>query len=92
MPSAVRSWREGLAEPKRGRPEEWFALDADDVPSASLPLEIKDEIGAWRGIAHDDLKRQHEDFVGVTKAANGKLSLGSCLSYDTDCRIKSCSA
>ena len=26
------------------------------------------------GIAHDDLKRQHEDFVGVTKAANGKLS------------------
>ena len=46
---AVRSWLEGLAEPKRGRPEEWFALDADDVPSASLPLEIKDEIGAWRG-------------------------------------------
>src|SRR5271166_653435 len=68
---AVRSWLEGLAEPKGGRPEEWFALDAD-VPSASLPLEIKDEIGAWREIAHDDLKRQHEDFVGVTQAVDGR--------------------
>src|SRR5271166_3054971 len=43
---AVRSWLEGLAEPKGGRPEEWFALDA--------------------------LKRQHEDFVGVTQAVDGR--------------------
>jgi hypothetical protein len=69
---AVRSELVGLAEPKGGRPEEWFALDAD-VPSASLPLEIKDEIGAWREIAHEDLKRQHEDFVRVTKAVDGRL-------------------
>jgi hypothetical protein len=69
---AVLSWLKRLAEPKGGRPEEWFALDAD-VPSASLPLEIKDEIGAWREITHDDLKRQHEDFVGVTKAVDGRL-------------------
>jgi len=40
---------------------------------ASLPLEIKDEIGAWREITHDDLKRQHEDFVRVTKAVEGRL-------------------
>jgi hypothetical protein len=32
------------------------------------------EIGVWREIAHDDLKRQHEDFVGVTKAVSGRLS------------------
>ena len=69
---AVRSWLERLAEPKGSRPEEWFALDAD-VPSASLPLEIKDEIEAWREIAHDDLKRQHKDFVRVTKAVDGRL-------------------
>ena len=62
-----------LAKPKGGRPDEWFVLEADG-PSASLPLEIEDEIGAWREIAHDDLKRQHEDFVGVTKAVSGRLS------------------
>jgi hypothetical protein len=69
---AVRSWLVRLAERKGGRPEEWFALDAN-VPSASLPLEIKDEIGAWREIAHDDLKRQHEDFVRMTQAVDGRL-------------------
>jgi hypothetical protein len=69
---AVRSELERKAEPKCGRPEEWFALDAD-VPSASLPLEIKDEIGAWREIAHDDLKRQHKNFVRMTKAVDGRL-------------------
>jgi hypothetical protein len=69
---AVRSELERQGERNGGRPEEWFALDAD-VPSASLPLEIKDEIGAWREIAHDDLKRQHEDFVRVTKAVDGRL-------------------
>jgi hypothetical protein len=36
-------------------------------------LEIKDEIGAWREIAHEDLKRQHEDFVRVAKAVDGRL-------------------
>ena len=61
-----------LAEPKGGRPEEWFALD-NDLPSASLPLEIEDEIGAWRKIAHDDLKRQYED-LEVTKAVGGRLN------------------
>ena len=61
-----------LAKPKGGRPEEWFALDAD-VPSASLPLEIEDEIGAWREIAQDDLKRQYED-LKVTKAVGGRLN------------------
>ena len=69
---AVRSELVTLAEPKGGRPEEWFALDAD-VRSAPLPLEIKDEIGAWREIAHEDLKRQHEDFVRVAKAVDGRL-------------------
>ena len=71
---ADRSELVGWAEPKGGRPEEWFALDAD-VPSASLPLEIKDEIGAWREIAHDDLKRQHKDYVGWTKADDGRLNI-----------------
>jgi hypothetical protein len=73
LTSDVRCNLKQLAEPKGGRPEEWFALDAD-VPSASLPLEIEDEIGAWREIAHDDLKRQHEDFVAVTRAVSGRLS------------------
>jgi hypothetical protein len=73
LTSVVRYELESLAgPPKNGRPEEWFALDAD-VPSASLPLEIKHEIAAWRGIAHDDLKRQHEDFVRVTKGVDGRL-------------------
>jgi hypothetical protein len=72
LTSDVRRNLKEWAEPKGGRPEEWFALDAD-VPSASLPLEIKDEIGAWREIAHDDLRRQHEDFVRVTKAVDGRL-------------------
>jgi hypothetical protein len=70
---AVRSELVGLAEPKGWRPEEWFALDAD-VPSASLPLEIEDETGAWREIAHDNLKRRHEQFLGVTRAVSGRLS------------------
>ena len=69
---AVRSWLVRLAERKGGQPQEWFALDAD-VPSAYLPLEIKDKTGGWRKIAHDDLKRQHEDYVGWTKAVDGRL-------------------
>ncbi len=64
-----------LAEPKGGRPEEWFALD-NDVPSAFLPLE-KDEIGVWREIAHDDLKCQYED-LEVTKAVGGRLNFRFC--------------
>jgi hypothetical protein len=72
LTAAVRSGLVGLAEHKDGRPEEWFALDAD-VPSGSLPLEIKDETGAWREIAHDELKRQHEDFVRMTRAVDGRL-------------------
>ena len=73
LTSDVRRNLKQLAKPKGGRPKEWFALDAD-VPSASLLLEIEDEIGAWREIAPDDLKRQHEDFVGVTKAVSGRLN------------------
>lgn len=57
---------------KGAQPEEWFALEAD-VLSASLPLEIKDETGKWQEIAHDDLKRRHEDFVRVTKAVDGRF-------------------
>jgi hypothetical protein len=72
LTSDVRRKLKEWAEPKGGRPEEWFALDAD-VPSASLRLEIKDEIGAWQEIAHDDLKRQHEDFVRVTQAVDGRV-------------------
>ncbi len=47
--------------PSRRSPprEEWFALDRD-VPSVSLPLEIK-KSGAWRHIAHDKLKLRYED-------------------------------
>jgi hypothetical protein len=73
LTSDVRRNLKQLAKPKGGQPKEWFALDAD-VPSASLPLEIEDETGAWREIAHDNLKRRHEEFLGVTRAVSGRLS------------------
>jgi hypothetical protein len=62
--SAVRRRLEHLAELKRGRPEEWFALE-DDVRCADLPLELCAdlplELLKWREIEHDDLKRQYAD-------------------------------
>jgi hypothetical protein len=70
LTSARRDGLERLAKPKGGRPEEWFALE-DDVPSPFLPLEIE-ELGAWRQIAHDELKRRYED-LEVT-SAGGRLN------------------
>ena len=56
---AVRSELVGWAEPKGGRPEEWFGVE-DDVRCACLPLEIEMPSG-WRKKSHDGLKRQYED-------------------------------
>ena len=58
LPRDVREDLVRLAEPKGGRPEEWFAL-ADEVPCGSLPVEVDEEdVGAWCSIDHDELERR----------------------------------
>jgi hypothetical protein len=71
LPSAVRGDLERKAEPKGGRPEEWFALDRD-VRCTDLPLEIERVFG-WQGIAHRDLKRRYADLKVMR---DGTIRLG----------------
>lgn len=58
---------------KSARPEEWYALEYD-VPSDSLPLET-DESGAWRQVAHDELKRRYEDLVVASTGGRFSFSM-----------------